>query len=170
MATVLHTVSIVCSRVCLSLVSHLSQILLAVWRKRAWSVSLRVWSAWVMSEEDLSMHCLQPAICWASFLSLTDWAENRICRQMNSLVNYQPDAWPMRRQLIQCKIGFHFANKEILLGRKKLWFFSSVIVTRVCPTTCFISNTCIRGVFMRHPTQYCHRNQTLLTPLCGSMA
>lgn len=70
----------------------------------------------------------------------------------------------MRRQLIQCKIGFHFANKEILLGRKKLWFFSSVIVTRVCPTTCFISNTCIRGVFMRHPTQYCHRNQTLLTP------
>lgn len=169
MATVLHTVSIVCSRVCLSLVSHLSQILLAVWRKRAWSVSLRVWSAWVMSEEDLSMHCLQPAICWASFLSLTDWAENRICRQMNSLVNYQPmhDLWD--GNLSNVKLGFTLPIRKSCWGEKN-WFFSSVIVTRVCPTTCFISNTCIRGVFMRHPTQYCHRNQTLLTPLCGSMA
>lgn len=58
-----------------SLCLHLSQMLLAVCRKRAWSLSLRVWSAWVMREEDLSMHCLQPAICCASFLSLIAWAK-----------------------------------------------------------------------------------------------
>lgn len=52
---------------------HLSQMLLAVWRKRVWSASLSAWSACVMREEDLSMHCLQPAICWASFLSRTAW-------------------------------------------------------------------------------------------------
>lgn len=56
---------------------HLSQMLFAVWRKRVWSVSLRAWSAWVMREEDLSTHCLQPAICWASFLRRTDWAKTR---------------------------------------------------------------------------------------------
>lgn len=57
------------------LIAHLSQMLLAVCRKRAWSVSLRVWSAWVMRDDDLSMICLQLAICWASFRSRIAWKE-----------------------------------------------------------------------------------------------
>lgn len=48
-------------------------MLLAVCRKRAWSVSFSVWSACVMRAEDLSMHCLQLEICWASFRSLWAW-------------------------------------------------------------------------------------------------
>ena len=55
--------------------AHLSEMLLADCRKRAWSVSFSVWSACVMRAEDRSMHCLQLEICWASFRMRTTWAQ-----------------------------------------------------------------------------------------------
>ena len=67
--------SIVCGLVCG--LSDLSLMLLAVCRKRAWSVSFSVWSACVMRAEDLSMHCLQLEICCASFRSLCAWRERQ---------------------------------------------------------------------------------------------
>lgn len=57
--------------------AHLSAMLLAVCRKRAWSVSFRAWSAWVMRDDDLSKNCLQLAICWASFLKRTTCKQTR---------------------------------------------------------------------------------------------
>lgn len=57
---------------------HLSAMLLAVCRKRAWSVSFRVWSAWVMRDDDLSKNCLQLAICWASFLKRTTCRQTQV--------------------------------------------------------------------------------------------
>lgn len=67
--------------------TDLSLMLLAVCRKRAWSVSFSVWSAWTMSAEDLSMHCLQLEICWASLRSLCAWRGEKNTTENEEKIN-----------------------------------------------------------------------------------
>lgn len=91
---------------------HLSQMLLAVWRKRVWSASLSACSAWAMREEDLSMHCLQPAICWASFRSRTAWTggSRHVGRWKAGHMTSRCEAGCTKLRPARCLIRFHHTN------------------------------------------------------------